>query len=717
MQTPYNKHSSSLIDYTSYLYHLRLALKKAINIDEKLNILNTLPEVKNFFSSPSAITSLLTPFPPQCEYVIKAIIAIKQSARLFILPQEPNLLAQFRVFLEKLLEIEAYYSKIGGIVGYQYLVFKLLKPRVTIKKTATLLPPTSIDLRGSMMQMNKVILTAIRNQEQMSEFYPLGGVADRLGLKDTKTGKALPSACFTFLGKTLLTRAIEDLQAREYLHYKLFNNKITTPILMMTSKTDHHDAYIYNMCEKNHWFRRSKANFFFITQPSMPVFTQDGDWCLHKPLKLFLKPGGHGMLWSLLDTHHAFEWCKKRGRKKTLIRQINNPMAGTDYGLLAFLGFGHENNKTLGFASCPRLINAQEGINVIKEKKYGDHITRVLTNVEYCDHHKFKIHDLPHQPQGESTHFPSNTNILFVDLGKIKQAIKKNPFPGPVINFRMGTHYHSKRKKERIARVEIILQNIADVIDADESYLTFNERCKTISTIKRQSISKKMMLETPEACYYDHLLNAQEILTTHCHFFLPSMPNKHIFLQEGPPFLFNFHPALGPLYSIIGQKIQRGRLHKGAELQLEIADLEIKHLDIDGSMLIHAHRVMGDVNKKDMLQYSNDTGQCYLKNVHVRNRGIDWGNTDLFQNYNIQRHAALKIILYGHSQFIAENVTIHGNLTLKVPDGICMIAKEERGDLIFTTHSIEHKEPFWTYTIDQNQSIKIKNHTLNTRND
>ena len=302
------------------------------------------------------------------------------------------------------------------------------------------------------------------------------------------------------------------------------------------------------------------------------------------------------------------------------------------------MGFGHEGDKTFGFASCPRLVNAHEGMNVIIEEVKEGKVLRVLTNVEYCDFARFGIKDKPHRTKSKYSHFPSNTNILFADLEKTQEAIKKCPFPGLLVNFRKASHHHSKGEKEEIARLETTMQNIADVIDANESYLTFNERRKTISTTKQKSSATVALLETPEGCYYDYMLNAKELLENHCHLFLPPLPSEQDFHEKGPSFLFSFHPALGPLYSIIGQKIQGGYLHEGSELQLEIADLELKNLELDGSLLIHAQRVMGHLDK-GLLQYSNLTGQCSLKNVCVKNRGIDW-EKDLTQHGSMVEHMA-----------------------------------------------------------------------------
>ncbi|NGX50708.1 MAG: putative uridylyltransferase [Chlamydiae bacterium] len=706
VQTTFNEKDSPIASAKlklERLTYLKDALTDASTTHEKLEILDALPEVDAFFSSPSAIRSFLAGLSPDCEVVIKAICAIGQGPRLFELPKgDPT--PKLRTLLEELLSIESFYADIGGIVGYQQMVLTLLLEGEDPQAGKSLLPPKPIDLTKVTREVNEAILTAIRMQGQMAELYPVGGAADRLQLKDENTDEALPAARLLFLGKPLLEGVIGDLQAREYLHYKLFNKQVTTPIAMMTSHLNRNDEHIRSICEKNSWFGRGKESFHFVTQPTVPLFNRRGDWCLEEPLKLLLKPGGHGMLWKLLEQGGLFKWFKEKGCKKALIRQINNPMAATDYGLLAFLGYGHLGDCSFGFASCPRLVNAHEGMNVIRVSGRE----RALTNVEYCDFAKFGIQDRPHQAGSRYSHFPSNTNILFADLKEVDEAVKKHPFPGLLMNFRTGSHHHSKGGEEEIARLETTMQNIADVIDADDSYLTFYERRKTISTTKRKSSGQGALLETPEGCYYDHILNATELLKEHCNLSLPELPSEEEFIAKGPPFLFSFHPALGPLYSIIGEKIQGGSLHEGAELQLEIADLELKNLELEGSLLIHAQSVMGHIDEEGELHYSDRTGQCSLKNVRVENAGIDWEEDHLYWKHEIKRCAALKIILHGHSQFVARDLTIRGDLTLEVDDGMRMIAKEEKGTLEFTLEPIEDEGPLWRYSIGDACSIEIK---------
>ncbi len=140
-----------------------------------------------------------------------------------------------------------------------------------------------------------------------------------------------------------------------------------------------------------------------------------------------LKPGGHGVIWKLAREEGVFDWLLAWGRKKALVRQINNPVANTDHGLFAFTGIGCFQDKAFGFASCPRQVRAAEGINILVEKEEENGYGYVLTNIEYCDFKRLGIADKPAEPGSSYSLFPSNTNILFADLSAVLAAVRKMP--------------------------------------------------------------------------------------------------------------------------------------------------------------------------------------------------------------------------------------------------------------------------------------------------
>ena len=42
------------------------------------------------------------------------------------------------------------------------------------------------------------------------------------------------------------------------------------------------------------------------------------------------------------------------------------------------------------------------------------------------------------------------------------------------------------------------------------------------------------------------------------------------YLEKGPGFIFLFHPALGPMWDVIAQKIRGGALMHGSEVVMEV---------------------------------------------------------------------------------------------------------------------------------------------------
>ncbi len=670
-------------------------LSETSSVTERLDVIDKCAEVKQL---PSVLESLLSECSTACQYVVKATFVIGQGAHLFSGFSKGKEEKLHELF-DQLIELENLYTSIGGIIGYQHLVLRLLSEE-TQGTDVKLHPPKPIDLREQSSERDRAVIEGIVKQDQMIELYPVGGAADRLQLKDENTQEGLPAARLVFLGRHLLEGMVDDLEAREYLHYKLFGKQVTTPIAMMTSSAHNNDKHIRDICAENHWFGRKPDSFRFFMQPPVPTFTKEGKWCLKGPLELLSKPGGHGMIWNLAEQSGVFDWAKKHGKTTALVRQINNPMAGVDDGLLAFLGMGHLKDKLFGFAACPRLENAQEGMNVIRESVHDGCRRFTLTNIEYCDFQRLGA-------TGETfASYPANTNILFANLEAARKTLHTTPYPGLLLNFREGSHYNGQEhRSEQIARVESTMQNLADsfeVAHGDKNcpdlptYLTVNVRRKTLSSTKRLASPEAKLRETPEACYSDHMENVRELLSSHCKMQLPETP-----------FLFRYHPALGPLYQVIGQKVSGGKLHQGAELRLDIADLELSNLEIEGSLLIEADNVTGHLNSESERVYSSCTGQCSLKNVRVKNAGIDWDEEHLFWKDADKRSGCLKIVLHGHSRFVAENVTFNNSRVIEVPDGILMTAQEKEGKVAFNQQPLHDDHPFWNYQVDSSQKIKI----------
>jgi len=535
----------------------------------------------------------------------------------------------------------------------------------------------------------------------MGEIYPIGGLGSRLDLK-SKKGEPLPVAALPFCGRTLLEGLVRDVQAREFLYFKIFGKQITTPIAMMTSHEKQNGARVRAICEKKRWFGRPKEAFRLFSQLSVPVVTEEGTWSMRAPLELNTQPGGHGALWRTADEQGIFFWFQEQEKHRLLIRQINNPIGGIDHGLLALVGVGTKLNKTLGFASCPRLEHAAEGILALREKG-GE---KALCNIEYTDFQNYEIKEA--QLTEEQSAYPANTNILYADLKKILPTIKKAPLPGLILNMkglvRRRTHDGScKELKE--GRLESMMQNISESLTSASggslpTFLTYNERGKTISATKKSFEPNYSLLETPEGVFYDLLHNGYELLKIRCHFDLPPFSTAENYLQEGPSLIFLYHPALGPLFSLIEQKIQDGKMGWGSEMQLEIAEIFIRKLDLEGSLIIEAENLLGH-SSQGIIRYSHKTGKCVLKNVLIRNDGIERQKGEPFWKNRMKRKGALKVILQGHSEFWADSVSFVGNQTFIVPDGERWIATQERGKVTILKELADSQ---WNYKFDPETS-------------
>lgn len=694
-------------------------LAECQSVEEKITLLEAVPTVARFFEATPELSTFITIATPEEKMVVKAVIAAGQGEKLFSnFSQEKAVL-----LLRQLLSIEKFYSSIGGIVGYQARIQELLEGKKMAKGAkVSYSPPEGIDISEETSEVRRSIIDGIRLLPLMAEIYPLGGAADRLRLFDEKTGAPLPAARLPFLGKTLLEGLIADLQSREYLHYKLFKKQVTTPIAMMTSEEKNNDTHIREICEEMSWFGRSKESFKFFCQPMVPTINREGSWCLQGPQDLLLKPGGHGVIWRLARDEGIFDWFFTLERKKAVVRQVNNPVANTDYGLVAFAGIGCAEDKRFGFASCPRQVKASEGVNVVIESVEENRYRYTLTNIEYCDFKRFGIIDEPEKPGSPYSKFPSNTNILFVDLPSILQAVEKCPIPGILINLKKLSYRlkSGEKKEEEVARLESTMQNIADFFDETfdhsltsqekrhlKTYLTYNHRRKTISAAKREFTLGSTLLETPEGCFLDILQNNRELLMQVCRMQVPAVSSPLHFFEQGPSFIFLYHPALGPLYSVIGQKIRGGRLHDGSELQLQIAEASIENLDLNGSLIIQADAVMGHLESGKLI-YSENCGRVVLKNVTIRNKGIDHEMPNVYWKNEIARREVCHIILRGKSEFYAENITISHDQFIEVPQGERCTATTVDGQLHLTFTKIETPTWHWEYQIDTSQTVSLQ---------
>lgn len=672
-------------------------LKSADSVIKKNQILDEDKDVSNFLKSHEEVKSMILDLPVNYEFVLKILMCINQAETiLYNIENISNHDSLLKKLCETLISIEDFYCPIGGILGYHSLFLKLLQPSSS-KENITFYEPEFIDIRTSNKNIEELIKIGLENLDQFAFICPMGGAGDRLNLYNKKNKEPLPAAILDFNGFTLIESFIRDIQGLEYLYYKTFNKEILTPIVIMTSDEKNNHDHIISIFEENNWFKRDKKSFYFIKQLSAPLITQSGHWALHSPLKLALKPSGHGVIWHLMAKTKAYEFLNSYKRTKAIVRQINNPIAGVDYLILAFMGIAIQNNKAFGFASCPRMTGCKEGVNVLREEKQKDGFFYNISNVEYTD---FEKQDIEKKLTSNTniSKYPSNTNILFADLNEIKKVSAYNPFPGLTINLKTKVFtkdVNGKITQQNAGRLESMMQNIADSLQdfknekikkndqkSLKTFLTLSERKKTISTTKNAFVEGKDFLETPQKCFYDILSNYHDLLKNYCKMEMPSMPSINDYLIKGPTFICNMNPMIGPLYSIISKKIKGGTFVQGSEMQLEIAELLLENLYLNGSLIIETPLINN--SKKNIYNSSS----LVLNNVKIKNLGIDTNSNNIYWQNKIKRTEYCKIILGENSHFYATNVEFLNTHEIIVPNNHKMFILKQNNKITYKVEKL-----------------------------
>lgn len=711
----------------AFLEDLLEKLEKVNTYTEKVAILDELEEVKKLEESDLSV--FFETISDEALFFLKSLVAIGQRHLLLALINEKKEISKKTIFT--LEEIEQFYGKENGIIHYQINILKLIVEKNfegahKRESSVTYFKPPGLDLSKDSEEVKKAVRFGIENLGSLAELYPVGGAGERLNLSRNDGETALPVALLPFLGTSLIEGLIRDLEAREFLYYKLTGEQLITPILLMVSDEKNNLNHIEKLLEDNNWFLRKKSNFFIFSQPMVPVVTIEGDWVLSSHGELMLRPSGHGVIWKLAKEKGAFDWLKNQRKEKLLVRQINNPIAGVDHGLLGFTGVGFKEKYKFGFSSCERYLHASEGMDVLVEEKTEQGYQYKITNIEYTELVKNGIDDYPDHSGSHFSKFPANTNILFADISAVEDALEMSQIPGMLINMKTTIpHINScgMLTHIKVGRLESTMQNIADEIfdtftlkmnnEAKLStYLTYNKRNKIISVTKKSFSKHQSFLETPESAFYDMCKNHYELLKDCCAIELSGLNSIENYLEKGPNLMMNYHPALGPNYSVIGQKIKGGKFFENAELQLKIAELSMENLELDGSLLIEADHVSGSL-ENGQLQYGKRMGKCIFKNVKVYNLGIDRTIVNSYWKNQITRKESLKIILYGNGEFIAENVTFSGNLLFEVRDQERVFVKQNGTLLVIEREVIKEEKELWSYAFNEENKIILKRDVIN----
>ena len=395
--------------------------------------------------------------------------------------------------------IDRFYGPIGGLAGYQLACLRLLRagnaaregaaekePRMhssTSSSSSSTSTSTSSSLSSSPAALPGARISpppgpdlsdereaasarahGLRFLPKTAEIVPLGGAGDRLGLSCDSTGEALPAALLPYAGRSLLEGIVRDLQAREYLHWRAFGGdgnggeedgtQEPTRVALMTSCAKGGDRRVKRLLERSQWFGRGASSFKVFCQPQVPLVSAgDGRWLASGAGVVERRPGGHGALWKVLADGGAFGWLRQSGATAAVVRQINNPLAGTDGTLLALAGEGAARGAAFGFACCPRRPGAAEGAVVLLElpeqksssspspsspsspspspspsPSFSAATATTTAHVTCVEYTEFEAAGLCGE---ELEALPANSNLLFVDLAAAEAAVAGSPSPSP----------------------------------------------------------------------------------------------------------------------------------------------------------------------------------------------------------------------------------------------------------------------------------------------
>jgi len=124
---------------------------------------------------------------------------------------------------------------------------------------------------------------------------------------------------------------------------------------------------------------------------------------------------------------------------------------------------------------------------------------------------------------------------------------------------------------------------------------------------------------------------------------------------------------------------------------------------------VRAQQVMGH-EEGGLLRYSSKVGRCYLKNVIVKNQGIDVTEENVYWKNKVHRKETCDVYLEGNSEFVAEDVTLEGEYNIIVKDGERLIARQQGSQVVFERESIASmsSKQGWRYRVAPDYHIALE---------
>jgi hypothetical protein len=189
---------------------------------------------------------------------------------------------------------------------------------------------------------------------------------------------------------------------------------------------------------------------------------------------------------------------------------------------------------------------------------------------------------------------------------------------------------------------------------------------------------------------------------------LPPSHDELEYLKKGPPFVVDFHPAMGILYQILVSKVRGGRLGYHAEWIMDVGEAYVENLDLEGSLIVEANAPMGPTDSFGIIRYDTARcGKCTLVNVTVRNAGADLSDSTQCYRRAYERAESARIVIRGNGEFYAENVTFLGDVYFEVPENHRLVVYELHGEIAWHHDTISQPTWRWNYGFDEQENIAL----------
>uniref|UniRef100_A0A7S2XAT1 UTP-monosaccharide-1-phosphate uridylyltransferase n=1 Tax=Lotharella oceanica TaxID=641309 RepID=A0A7S2XAT1_9EUKA len=422
-----------------------------------------------------------------------------------------------------------------------------------------------------------------------------GGLGERLGFEGIKV--SLPSDLLS--GKPFLQLYAENILSLQAKGREASNNPdLKLPLAIMTSG-DTHERTI-KLLEENNYFGLDADQVTLIQQEKVPaIMDRTGSIAVdpEDPYTVLTKPHGHGDVHTLLhQSGLASKWASE-GRRWIMFFQDTN-------GLIfqaapALIGVSESLGLQINTLTVPRRPGEAVGsICHLKHQETGQELT---INVEYNQLEPLLKSTV--SPEGDVpdksgfSPYPGNTNALVFRVEPYAKVLKETGGKMPeFVNPKFKDE--SKTAFKKPTRLECMMQDYPRLLGRDAKVgFTQLERWSCFAAVKNNAVDAAAQhkktgfaesASTAESAIYRMFRQKLQLLGVHV-----AEPTQEVFngvpTWVGPKVILS--PSFASTFEEMGRKFlapESVQISKDSTLHLDGRDIEIKSLDLDGSLSVTA---------------------------------------------------------------------------------------------------------------------------------